>query len=118
MRGELQSAFGLIVIVLAAGCQNGPAASAAQPPTAPGAPAPDLAPVPSAGTASVAANTPASAAASSAYPMCGGQKLAGAPSARVGAVRAQLAPAFLEEMQVEIALTRTEYAGVAARCEP
>jgi len=100
MRGELQSAFGLIVIVLAAGCQNGPAASAAQPPTAPGAPAPDLtpAPVPSAGTASVAANTPASAAASSAYPMCGGQKLAAAPSARVGAVRAQLAPAFLEEM--------------------
>ena len=52
MRGELQSAFGLIVIVLAAGCQNGPAASAAQPPTAPGVPAPDLtlAPVPSAGT--------------------------------------------------------------------
>lgn|GEM_PF-2219491 len=104
MRRLLQSGFAMIMIVFAAGCQKEPEASPALPPTTPLAtsstpPAASAAPVAGPATSS-AASTPVAGPAPSEYPMCGGQKLAvpAAPGARSGAVAAQLAPAFLDQM--------------------
>jgi hypothetical protein len=73
MHRQLQRGLGLLVIYLAASCQKGAEPSPALAPAAPSVP-------------------PA------AYPMCGGQKPSTAAAARAGAVSAQLAPAFLDEM--------------------
>ncbi|HET7543399.1 MAG TPA: hypothetical protein VFK05_26175, partial [Polyangiaceae bacterium] len=89
-----------MVIVFAASCEKGPEASPAQPPPAPSPPSAPPAPVAAAPAAppSSTASAPVATPAPSAYPMCGGQKLATAPTTRSGAVSAQLAPAFLDEM--------------------
>src|SRR4051794_20539733 len=99
MRHHLRSAFGLLMIsTAAASCQKGPESSPALPPPAPSGLAPS-APLPTPDASASAASTPAAASRPTEYPMCGGQKLA-APAAatRAGAVNAQLAPAFLDEM--------------------
>jgi len=97
MRRHLQSGFGMVVIVFAAGCQKAPESSPALPPPAASAPVAANTPLPASGaTAAPAASS--AAPAPSEYPICGGQKLAVAPSARGGAVNAQLAPAFLDQM--------------------
>jgi hypothetical protein len=103
MRRQIRSGLVVVVIALAASCEKGPEATPAQPPPMPSeassASAPAPAPASSAAPVSSAASTPAPAPAASAYPMCGGQKLSAAPpSTRSGAVSAQLAPAFLDEM--------------------
>jgi len=97
MRRQFQNRFGLIAILLAAGCQKGPEPSPALPPPAPSAAAPLASPAP---LPSASAAVPVASAATlpAPYPMCGGQKPAGAASARAGAVSVQLAPAFLDEM--------------------
>ena len=96
MRRQFQSRLGWFAIVLSAGCQKGAEPSPALPPPAPSA----LAPLASSATVSSASAPSAASAAAppAAYPMCGGQKLATAPTLRAGAVSAQLAPAFLDAM--------------------
>ncbi len=100
MRRYLLCGFGLVVIALAAascGKQAEPAPALA-PPTAATANA-EAAPIAPAPAASASAAVPAAPPVTPAsYAMCGGQKLAAAPTARAGAVSAQLAPAFLDEM--------------------
>lgn len=97
MRRDLRSGFGLVVIVFGTGCQKAPEASPALPLPAPAA---ESAPAAAASAApvSVASSAPPAPAAAPTYPICGGQKLATAPTERTGAVSAQLAPAFLDQM--------------------
>jgi hypothetical protein len=86
----------MVVVVLAAGCQKGPEASPPLPPPPAAASAPLAASPPSA--ASSAASAANKLAPATGYPMCGGQTQATAEAARAGAVSAQLAPAFLDQM--------------------
>jgi hypothetical protein len=95
MRRHLRSGFLLVVLAAAVSCQKGPESSPALPPPVPAAPVVMTA----APSAEGPATTPTPAAPPAEYPVCGGQKLAApAPAARAGAVSAQLAPAFLDEM--------------------
>src|SRR6478735_6528929 len=101
MHRNLRSGFARVVVVLAAGCQKGPEASPPLPPPAASAPsaASSAASAASApGTASSAVSAPPALAPAPSYPMCGGQTQAAAEAARGGAVNAQLAPAFLDQM--------------------
>jgi len=101
MRLSSRVGFSVIVIAAAASCQKEPEASPALPPPAPSTPAVPMATVPAASATQAAssASTPAPVTPPAEYPMCSGQKLAtAAPTTRSGAVSAQLAPAFLDEM--------------------
>ncbi len=101
MRLYSRAGCSVVVLVVAASCQKEPEAGPALPPPAPTTPAvmTTALPAASASAATTSATTPAPTAASAEYPMCAGQKLASAaPAARSGAVSAQLAPAFLDEM--------------------
>lgn len=104
MHLDLRAGFAVAACVLGASCQKEPEASPALPPPALTIPAATASAMPAASANPVAAtsssaSTPAPAATPAEYPMCGGQKLAGAaPTSRSGAVSAQLAPAFLDEM--------------------
>jgi len=100
MGRDLRCGFGMVVIVLAAGCQKTAEPSPALPPPVQAAPPTPVATAPVPATSAPAPTNSAAAAppAPTAYPMCGGQKLTAAPSARTGAVSAQLAPAYLDQM--------------------
>lgn len=103
MNRYLQTSCALVTIALAAGCQKGSEPSPALPLPAPAAS--DAPAAPTSPTAASASPAPISASSASApaapaseYPICRGQKLAAVPTARAGAVNAQLAPAFLDQM--------------------
>ena len=97
MRRPIQCGFGLLAIALAASCQKGPEPSSALAPPAPSASAAATG-LGASVSASTPSTTPSAPMVAANYPICGGQKLATAPAARAGAVSAQLAPAFLDEM--------------------
>ena len=97
MRRYFQTGLSLFVVVVF-GCQKGAQSSPALPPPAPATPTTAAsASTPSATSSAASAPVPASPGG---YPICGGQKLAAAAPSRSGAVSAQLAPAFLDEMSV------------------
>ena len=96
MRRHIRNGLCGLVLALSVSCEKGPEASPALPPTAPSLSA-QPAPV-AAASAAPPSSAPASTPSPGPYPICHGQKLAAAPAARSGAVNAQLAPAFLDEM--------------------
>lgn len=98
MRRHLRSGFGLVVIVVGASCQKGPEPSPALAPATLGTPAALASVAPAASASTPATVSSAASAPENGYPMCAGQKLPVAATARAGAVSAQLAPAFLDEM--------------------
>jgi len=85
-------------LLFTAACGKGPEPAPAAAPTSKPPIAAATTSTPTAAPA-VSASPPPAPAAASEYPMCGGQRVAQAAAApRAGAVSAQLAPAFLDEM--------------------